>query len=361
MPAPPKSQNQVLGPFATSTPSTPATTSTPGETVPTPPLYRLRPGDLVLAAEEDAIPAIFANEDLFVDAEAGSREWNDAEPVVGLEVNGDARAYPVRLLSNHEIINDVVGGRPVAITWCPLCYTAIVFDRRIEGRELTFGVSGYLLHNNLVMYDHQTDTLWSQLLGQGVRGAYSKRRLELLPAVLTTWEAWRTEHRDTRVISAERLGQNSEQIVDPYAGYYASGVAGLTGETERDDRLPGKALVVGVVAGERARAYPLELVQTAGIINDELGPLSLLLVYDDTLQTVLLYQRRVGEQTLTFTRSPERDILRDRETGSLWNVRSGRAVTGPLAGAHLSRLTSPLVFWFAWSAIHPETDIAARG
>lgn len=326
--------------------------------VSTPRPHRLKPGELLLAAEEDAIPAIFANDDLFVGAAAGSQEWSDDEPVVGLVVGEDARAYPVRLLSLHEIVNDVVGGRPVAITWCPLCYTSLVFDRTV-GRELTFGVSGYLFHNNLVMYDHQTNTLWSQLLAQGIRGALRGRRLEVLPALLTTWGAWKQAHPETRVLSAARLGRHAEEIIDPYAGYYTSGVSGLTGSADKDERLSGKALIVGLVAGEQARAYPLRTVQDAGVINDQLGPLPIVLAYDERLQTVLVYRRRVNGQTLTFAPASKADLLRDAETGSSWEVRNGRATEGPLAGAELTRLSGPLVFWFAWSAHYPDTEVYA--
>jgi hypothetical protein len=311
---------------------------------------------LVLAADRDAIPAIFASDDLFVEAEAGSQEWPDEEAVIGLVIGQDARAYPVRLLSLHEIVNDVVGGRPVAVTWCPLCYTAVVFDRVVD-RELTFGVSGYLLYNNLVMYDHQTDTLWSQLLAQGMRGALSKRCLELLPSQLTTWGAWKQVHPETRVLSAAQLGQHADEIIDPYSGYYVSGAAGLSGQTDTDDRLKAKELVVGLTAGSEARAYALQVLQAEGVINDQLGPLPALLIYDEALQTAVVYRRRVKVQILTFEGYAQADLLRDVETGSLWEVRSGLAVEGPLAGSRLPRLAAPLVFWFAWSEIHPKTGV----
>jgi hypothetical protein len=136
------------------------------------PIRRLQPGELLLAADTDAIPAIMAQESFFADA--ASTEWLEEEYVIGLALNGEARAYPIRLLSSHELVNDTVGGQPVLISWCPLCFSAVVFERMVEGRELTFGVSGMLYRDNLVMYDHQTKDAGTWSL---------KRKLLITPAV----------------------------------------------------------------------------------------------------------------------------------------------------------------------------------
>jgi hypothetical protein len=317
----------------------------------------LQAGDLLLAADIDDIPAIMATEDLFVEAAAGSAEWPDDELVLALALGEDARAYPVRLLSLHEIVNDTVGGQPVAVTWCPLCFSAIVFDRVVDGRELTFGVSGYLHNDNLVMYDHQTNTFWSQLIGQAVRGAQRRQQLAVLPSIITTWGEWKQAQPDTTILSATQLGRQAQAIVDPYAGYYTSGAAGFSTGLNQNDSLPGKSLVIGLIAGQEARAYPLGTVQTEGIINDQLGILPVLLIFDEMLGTVLAYRPEIDGQHLTFAVAEEGGFLTDEETGSLWNGRSGVAVAGAFAGAELPQLSGPLVFWFAWSAFHPETDV----
>jgi hypothetical protein len=316
----------------------------------------LKPGELVLASDIDAIPAIFAQDELFVDALQGDAEWNDAEPVVGVAIEGDARAYPVRLLSLHEIVNDVVGGQPVAVTWCPLCYSSIVFNRVVE-RELTFGVSGYLYFNNLVMYDHQSNTLWSQMLGQGIKGAFRGSRLEILPSLLTTWRAWKELHPETRVLSAARLGKSADEVVDPYVGYYSSGAAGVAGWTNPDGRLKPKQLVIGVVIGEQARAYSVEALQEASLIHDQLGGLPLLIVYDEGLESVAVYLRSLEDRVLSFMPSSQGGIYMDEETGSQWDLRSGNALAGTLEGIRLTRVSAPMVFWFAWSDLHPNTEV----
>lgn len=332
------------------------------EILPTQPSRRLRAGELTLAADIDAIPAIFAEDDLFIDAEEGSEEWVDEELIIGVVINGDARAYPIRLLSNHEIVNDTVGGEPVAITWCPLCFTAIVFDRVVEGRELTFGVSGYLYFNNLVMYDHRSNTLWSQAVGEAIRGAYNGQRLVVLPSQMTSWGEWKDVYPDTRILSAEMLWTRTEEIIDPYAGYYSSSSAGITGWANPNDMLPVKALVVGLIIGEAARAYPLALVRQAGLIQDELGGIPLLLAYDPELGSVVAYRRDTVqngtiEGTLSFTLGGSEGQIQDEQTKTTWEIRTGRAVEGPMAGRELSRIAAPLVYWFAWSDLHTSSDV----
>ncbi|MCI0575771.1 MAG: DUF3179 domain-containing protein [Chloroflexi bacterium] len=323
--------------------------------LPAPPIRRLQPGELVIAADRDAIPAIMAQERFF--AAATSTEWLDGEYVIGLALNGEARAYPIRLLSSHELVNDTVGGEAVLISWCPLCFSAIVFERTVAGRELTFGVSGMLYHDNLVMVDHQTNTLWSQLLGQSLRGALRQQRLTVVPSILTTWGEWKQLYPETLVLSAERLGQYEGELTDPYAGYYTSGAAGLAGDVAHPADVPAKALVVGVQVGAHLRAYPLPVLREAGLVEDELGGVPLLLVYDAALQVVYVYRREVGEMGLSFAAPEQHHTLRDQQTGSTWDWRTGQATSGELAGTRLTPYPATLAFWFAWAGIFPETQV----
>lgn len=356
-------ESALNGPVASSTSITSLELAVPATTTPTiVPLPTTRPrrlsmGELVLAAGPDDIPAIFAEDALFVDAETGSQEWLDEELVIGVELNGDARAYPVRLLSNHEIVNDTVGGEPVVITWCPLCFSAIVFSRVVEGQELTFGVSGYLYFNNLVMYDHRTNTLWSQIAGEAIRGAYNKEKLAIFPSQMTSWGEWQAAYPETRVLSAEELWEREGEVIDPYIGYYTSGFAGVTGWENPNDLLPAKELVVGLVIGPEARAYPLALMQEVGLVQDDLGGIPLLLVYDSGLGSVAVYRRDTAEGVLNFSLTGEDGQLQDIETKSSWDIRNGRADHGALLGLNLTRLAAPLVYWFAWSDIHPSTNV----
>ena len=318
--------------------------------------YRLFSGELQIASTPEDIPAIFANDALFVSAKDGDAEWDDEEGVIGVFLNGTARAYPIRLLSLHEVVNDNVGGRPIAVTWCPLCYTALVFDRVVDGRELTFGASGYLFKNNLVLYDHQTETLWSQLLAQGIRGAYSRNFLKLIAANQSTWAAWKQAHPDTRILSAIQMGKSSEEIIDPYVAYYFSGIPGIMAQENLDDRLPPKELVLGLRVDREKRAYTFEQIRSLGLINDTLGDLPILLLYNPALNSASAFSREFADRTLTFTLSAKGELF-DIESASQWDIELGRAISGPLSGRQLSRLTGPLVFWFAWSDIYSETSV----
>lgn len=341
-------------PNAAATPhTTPTITLIPS---PTTPLRRLQPGELILAADTDDIPAIMAQNEMFV-AAAATTEWLDEEYVIGVAWHDEARAYPIRLLSNHELVNDTIGGEPILVSWCPLCFSAIVFERTVEDQILTFGVSGILYRDNLVMYDHQTNTLWSQLLGQSLRGALRQQRLAVVPSILTTWGEWKLLHPETLVLSAERLGQYEGAVIDPYAGYYGTGAAGLAGDVVHSADVPAKALVVGVQIGSLFRAYPLPMLSELRLVEDERGGVPLLLVYDEPLQVVYVYRREVGEERLSFAAATSPPILHDSLTNSTWDWRTGEAVAGPLAGEKLTSYQATLTFWFAWAGVFPETDV----
>lgn len=339
------------------------TACAPNKSIPTPsptetPRPRLlSPGELQVATEIDDIPAIFASDDLFVDVDAGNQEWPADELVIGVEINGQARAYPIRLLSLHEIVNDVIGGEPVAITWCPLCYSALVFDRVVDGRELTFGVSGYLYHNNLVMYDHQTNTLWSQLLGQAIRGAQRRTFLQARPSILMPWSEWQVEYPHTTILSANRMSRDASSIIDPYAGYYLSQSAGMMGPEFTDERLPPKSLVLGLRSGNQAYAYPLETIRSLGLENQLVGNQHILLVYDKEMDSIFVYDTEMEGNKLTFELDLTTNSLRDKQTASLWDPGTGEAFFGHYQDRQLSRIVSPLVYWYAWVDIYPNTEL----
>ena len=231
-----------------------------------------------------------------------------------------------------------------------------MYARDIGDEVLTFGVSGKLIMNALVMYDRQTDSPWSQFLGVGVRGKFEGTPLEPLGSSLTTWREWRDRHPDTLVLDQGRRRS------DPYGGYYADGSAGVLGESVRDERLGRKEFVAGAQWDGGAKAYPFRHLNGGPIVNDSFQGTDLLIVFSADDATVAIYDRRVGGRTLTFERAIGADAggvtmpLRDRETDSVWSGRSGEAVSGELAGEQLTLLPSLQVFWFAWSDFYPETE-----
>jgi hypothetical protein len=292
----------------------------------------------------------------------------DSSLVIGVERGGEARAYPIDLLSLHEVVNDVVGGVPIAVTWCPLCASAVGYDRRVADDTLTFGVSGYLYRANLMLFDRETGSLWSQLLGGAVTGRMRGASLHRIPVAHETWEQWRSRHPETLVLSILRdpLGR---ALAEPYhyssVGNEDSNVPYSTYATKvpiykpRIVRGVGDASrVYGLVLGGRAKAYPVPALWRARVANDVFAGLPILAVYKENSAAVDLYSRRVGDRVLGFRRAGA--ALVDRETGSRWSLLTGRAVAGELEGLTLARLPAVSSYWFAWRDFYPQTEIWSR-
>ncbi len=230
-----------------------------------------------------------------------------------------------------------------------------MYAREVEGQTLSFGVSGKLIMNALVMFDRQTETLWSQFLGRAVQGPLSGASLEIVPAVLTQWERWRQLHPDTTVLDQGGL------VIDAYGGYYFSPEAGVIGERVRDDRLLGKEFVHGVVLPQGRKAYAHRYLGAAPVLNDAIGNQPVLIAWDGVGRTAIAYDPAVDGRVLTFeAHDPDERggaIMRDSETGSLWSVLTGEALSGELAGSRLAVLPGFAVFWFAWSDYFPDTAV----
>ncbi|MBE9525226.1 MAG: DUF3179 domain-containing protein, partial [Chloroflexi bacterium] len=181
--------------------------------------------------------------------------------------------------------------------------------------------------------------------------------LDIFPSTITTWGAWQKTHPETMIISAASLGQDADQINDPYSSYYLSPIPGISGADINDNRLPSKTLVVGLFADNHARAFPFEQVKTEGIINDQIATTPIVLLYDSTLQSSVAYRSALKDKFLRFEKTNQIGLIRDRETGSLWEIRTGKAIQGPLSGTVLTRINAPLVFWFAWANHYPNTEV----
>jgi hypothetical protein len=290
--------------------------------------------------------------------------------VVSVEVNGDARAYPEKLLSLHEVVNDIVGGSPLAVVWCPLCRTATAFERRISGRLLTFGVSGLLYHRNIVLFDRETRSLWSQLLGGAVTGKLRGTKLRHVPVRHETFAHWRARHPNGKVLSvaddteARRFTEpfesgtiwGPESSDQPYTSYWAK-VANLY--RGRAAGIPDRALVLGLLARDRAVAYPLNRIEERGLVEDEVDGVPVLLVVSDRQAlSASVFSRVFNGRVLTF-RLAGRGLV-DRETGTRWSL-DGEGVAGALAGRRLDLIPATTSYWFAWRAVHPETIVRGLG
>ena len=200
----------------------------------------------------DAIPPIY-------DPEFRSADGSDLpsdELIIGLNINGDARAYPAGLLYHREMVNDTVGGVPVLVTWCPLCYTALVHERRVDGSAAVFGNQGALYKGAMTWYDHATGSVWSQPLGEAIAGPLVGSSLELMPSQLTTWEQWLATNPSSRILT-------SKVPSAPYKG-----------------RRPDADHVAGVVVGKYAVAWPYLSVIDAGSITAEIGGIDVVINVD---------------------------------------------------------------------------------
>ena len=326
------------------------------------PLEEIRAG----GPPPDGIPAI--DRPKFVAVEEAKTWLSDQEPVLTFTRGGDARAYPLQILIWHEIVNDTVGGVPVAVTYCPLCNSALVFDRRIGGEVYDFGTSGMLYKSDLVMYDRKTHSLWAQMEGKAVVGELAGSTLQVLPAGIVSFGAWRRAFPQGKILSRE-TGHTRPYGRNPYVGYDRPGGTPFLFFGSLDQRLPPTERVVALSFGREEKAYPFSILKERRVITDTIGGRRVVIFYQEGTTSALDQQeiatsKDVGAtgvfspilqgRRLTFTFNEGAFV--DRETGSRWNV-LGQAIAGKLHGKALERLPSIDAFWFAWAAFKPKTAI----
>ena len=295
------------------------------------------------------------------------------EPVIAVEVDGVAKAYPIRILMWHEIVNDDFAGTPVVVTYCPLCNTGIAYLRpTIDSELLDFGTSGKLLNSNLVMYDRQTNSYWPQAMGKAVVGPLTGTELTFVPARILSWGDWSTAYPDGLVLSTD-TGANRNYGTNPYAGYDGEDQPFLfTGDP--DPRLPAKEHILGVAGGGEAIAFPFSELQRratggATVVQGSYGGERLVIFWQAGTVSALdaaqipdsadvgaaaAYVPVAGGRRLTFTVQDGRIV--DEQTGSPWTI-GGRSFDGPLAGTQLEVAVAIDSFWFDWAAFHPDTEI----
>ncbi|MDK3256728.1 DUF3179 domain-containing protein [Blastococcus capsensis] len=294
------------------------------------------------------------------------------EPVLAPAIGETARAYPVRIMIWHEIVNDSIDGRPVVVTYCPLCNSALAFDRRLGDRVLTFGTSGLLYRSDLVMYDRQTESLFSQIEGRAIAGVLAGAELERIPVQTVTWAQWQQANPDGWVLSRE-TGVSRDYGANPYTGYDSPDGSPFLFEGEPDPRLPAMQRVAGLGSAEDPVAVPLADVVEGGVVELIVGGGPVVVWAVEGLRSPLDEQRVhqgrpvgatgafdpvVDGNHLRFSRDGDHFV--DAGTGSRWNV-LGQAVDGPLAGTRLEPVEHLDTFWFAWAAFHPATRIADLG
>lgn len=318
---------------------------------------------------KDGIPAI--DQPRFEGVAEADRFLDGREPVAAVQIGDAAKAYPIRIMVWHEIVNDRVGGRPIAMTYCPLCNSTVAFERRLDGRVLDFGTTGNLRNSDLVMYDRQTESWWQQLTGEAVVGELTGEELDAIPSQILSWEEFKRLHPGGRVLSTE-TGYERPYGENPYAGYDQPNSAPFALAGRADDRLPPKERVAAVRTGPRsAVVYPFSRLRREAPVEDEVAGRPVVVFFDPSVASALdeaavaggrrvggaaVFARRVGGRTLSFEPGPRPGTFRDSETGSTWGM-DGRAGAGPLRGERLAQLVSDDQFWFALAAFFPEASI----
>lgn len=258
---------------------------------------------------KDGIPSI--NQPKFIAAEKADY-LNASDSVLGLTIGGESRAYPLRILVWHEIVNDTIDGQAVIITYCPLCGTAMAFSRQYGEKPLSFGVSGLLYNSDVLMFDRETESLWSQLKMQAVSGQFKGQAMDWLPSTLTTWEDWQNKQPETVVLSTE-TGYPRDYTKTPYASYESTERTMFPVKHTRQE-LPNKAWIAGIRINEEAKAYPLAQLSEASF-EDVVGGTPIRISWD------------AGNRHFSATRADGTDI--------------------PVVHA----------YWFAWQAFYPGTTI----
>ncbi len=311
----------------------------------------------------DGIPPI--DDPQFESIDVASGWLQPQSPVIALELDGTARAYPLAILTRHEIVNDVIGDAPVAVTFCPLCNSAIVFDRQVDGETLRFGVSGMLRNSDLIMWDDQTQSWWQQFTGEAIVGEYTGTQLTIYPSQVVGFGAFVEQYPDGEVLSpgGRSYGTN------PYTAYDSSSQPFLF-RGEPDERLFATERVLAGVIGDEPVAYPFPMLAAEIVINDTVGGEAVVAIWQPGAVSALdqttidesrdvgmaaLYNRELDDQVLTFSVDDE-GVIRDDQTGSAWNI-FGTAIDGELAGSQLEQELAFPHFWFAWVAFRPDTIV----
>ncbi len=314
----------------------------------------------------DGIPPI-DNPDFVAVEEAN--QWLEAqEPVISIKINNEAKAYPLQILTRHEIVNDVLDGVPVAATFCPLCNSAIVFDRRLGGVVYDFGVSGMLRNSDLIMWDRQTQSWWQQLTGEAIVGKLTGSQLTLVSSAIVSWKDFSAANRHGLVLSRD-TGFSRDYGINPYTGYDRPDNPPFLYRGDLDSRLLPKERIVAVTVNGENLAFPFKTLQRERVVNHNVGGQDLAVFFKPGTRSALdsqlireskdvgatgVFDTCVDGRKLTFRLDGENFV--DGETGSVWSI-LGEASKGPLAGSKLSPVVHADPFWFAWRAFKPDTTV----
>lgn len=312
----------------------------------------------------DGIPSI--DKPKFETIKSAKKWVKDKEPVIFLKVDKKVKAYPLSVLMWHEIVNDTISNKKVAVTFCPLCNSAIVFDRVLDGKEYDFGTSGLLRNSDLVMYDRQTESLWQQFTGLAIVGDMVEKSLSFLPSSIISFKEVYTNFPNAEVLSKD-TGYKRAYGQNPYVGYDDINESPFLFDKKSDSRLRPMQKVVTLSLNNIDKAYTYSFLKKEKVYNDK--ELDLVIFYkkgtlsaldrseikyskDDGAYTV--YSNVLDNLNLEFIFVKNK--IKDIQTNSTWNI-FGEAIEGELKGKVLKPITHGDHFWFSWAAFKPKTIV----
>ncbi len=313
----------------------------------------------------DGIPPI--DDPKFIAVKEADEFLDDGEPVIVVEIDGKARAYPIQILTWHEIVNDKLNGEPILVSYCPLCDSALVFDRKLDGKTLTFGTTGNLRKSNLVMWDRQTESWWNQIGSKALVGDLTGKKLTQIPSQTLAWGDYKKQFADGEVLSRD-TGFDRDYGSTPYAGYDDPGNDDTRG-VDADSRLPAKERVAAVSKGAKTIVVPFGALEKQPVFNTKIGERPIVFFFKRGVKSALdsgaikdsrdvgtasVFDRRLDDRTLTFKEKSGKFV--DSETGSVWDF-TGKAKSGPLKGKKLRKVASDNHLWFAIAAFFENPKI----
>jgi hypothetical protein len=289
----------------------------------------------------------------------GSVFLEDEDEVIGVYINGVAKAYPLTMAFHHHIFNDEFRGKRVLVTFCPLTHTAMVFDPVVKERNsLNFIVEGSLKESNMIMCDDSTESEWIQVTRQAIKGKMKGEKLDLFFALHTTWDVWKKLHPNTLVLS-RFTGFDKDYSRFPFQEKYFKYKKTshfLFKVSNQDDRYHPKDVILVVEIGDISKVYPFSALPENSVVNDLVAGIPIVVIYDKRSETIAAFSRTLNEKVLEFRieNTPTGIIIKDSAYDSAWNL-EGMAYDGSCKGIYLKPVTSFKAFWFAWLAFHPET------
>ena len=284
--------------------------------------------------------------------DAGSAQVDSDDKVLAIKINGEARAYPIRTMGYHHIVNDTVGGTPLAVTYCTLCHTGMVWSRTLDGKTLHFRLAG-INNGNALMRDEETSSIWQQSTGEAIHGPLKGQHLSLIHSDEMTFALWRSEQPTGQVLkpdpkyAAEYDPKDWEKHVEKTRTVIDTSKSGIAPHE----------LMLGITIAGQSKAYPMKSVLAAKVIQDQIGEVPVLIVVGPDGTSFRIFKGTLNASPMTFTATTEAGaVMRDTETGSDWNF-EGCTVAGKLAGECLQALDGNKDYWFDWLNHHPNTQV----